>query len=164
MSAKKKATKTVTRRNEATGENETVEEPMSPGNSPETTPILEGGTMRSGGPRVADPNAPPVDTFGETPVHSPDLADMGPPAERFAGRGQAPIAMNELEDEKDITERIRLADKADVLYKWFRDEEKREGGSRDSVIGAIREQLRIVQGDPLPDEILNARGADVGQA
>jgi hypothetical protein len=126
------------------------------GETPELVPIADGGTKRSGGPLVRDPDAEP-----EVPTHSPDLGD-NPAAEReFNGAGHKPIDIKTLDDVQDITERIRTADKADVLYYWFKKEQSREDGARQSVLDAIVAQLRVVQGDPLPDEILSAVGVDV---
>lgn len=109
--------------------------------------------VRSGGPREADPTQPPVDTFGETPTHSPDLSDnTGAPTSlkrnMAPGDFPSPIRLTEVDDLAEVSEKIRMTDKADVLYLW-RDQERVEAKPRQGVINLIEARLLNVQGPPL---------------
>lgn len=119
-----------------------------------------GRSVRSGGRRVAQPGKPIEDSSGNEPVHAPDLADNGPTEHiRYRRGAPAPIDLTQTDDEDVISEAIRLADKADVLYYWH-ELERNSDAPRGSVLGAIRARLLEVQGPPLPDEIENATGSD----
>lgn len=109
---------------------------------------------RSGKPLHPDPTKPPKDTFGNEPKTAPDLADNpgGPArARRSAFGGFPPTPITAVEDEDEIFERIRTAEKADVLYAWKADE-KASKQPRQNVIDAINARLMHVQGPPLPPD------------
>jgi hypothetical protein len=109
---------------------------------------------RSGGPLHADPTKPPLNSKGEEQTHPPDLAD-NPPDKRAANHGAfggfPPREITSFEDLDDVFEKIRTAEKADVLYAW-KAQEKAAEKPRQEVIDAINARLLHVQGPPLPPD------------
>lgn len=114
----------------------------------------EPARVRSGGPLHPDPTKAPVDSQGETPKVAPDLADNPPDVARATRRADSafpPIDITKVDDIEELSEKIRLCEKADVLYHW-KAQEKASDAPRANVIDAINNRLLDVQGPPLPVE------------
>jgi hypothetical protein len=111
---------------------------------------------RSGGPRERAAGEPILDNEGKPATHSPDLADNVAPGAAMNTRPvtrrgfTAPIEITDVDDVRELQERVRNEDKADVLYLW-RDQERAQAKPRQDVISMIENRLLDVQGPPLHD-------------